>query len=237
MNLSHRRATIDVLAAHLCNILWYHACALTPLPRRRVRRPQPVWCSQVCYASMVSRNAAWRAHRRHPNQATLAALRRATNEFHHSARRARCSHWASFLQDMRDLVQHDPRRAARLTPRHFNRRARDPPLRMRASAGEAPQLSEAPDPDPLSHWSQHFQTVSKPRRLRRKRGHFQRISHRAAWLRSSMSRRSGDMDFEFSFADLATARRHIDSSTAVGVDGIPYSALLQDLPWWSSCLS
>ena len=75
VDLLHRRSVLDVLTAHLCSILWEHASRIYPLPRvARARRKQPVWWTQECYRSMVSWNAAWRAHRRRRTAESQAAL-------------------------------------------------------------------------------------------------------------------------------------------------------------------
>ena len=78
-----RRASLDILYAELCTIIWSFAG-----PARMQGVPkQPSWWNDACYDALVARNAAWRRRRRHPCPETEQEFRTARNSFHRVVRR------------------------------------------------------------------------------------------------------------------------------------------------------
>ena len=199
------------------------------VPRRR----QPSWWTHECYSACFARNGAWRDYRRDPNPMLHARFRAARLAFHRTVRSARRSFWSQWQSRVTSLSESQRRLAASVIRHTFRGPAH-------SRGDQSDQVRWSPDgnscisqQEVLDNWRRHFASVGASSSSL---GSFDEdfhavVSARFLTVRSVCAEGSGLFDAPFSASEVRHALT-LCSDSAAGFDGLPYSLLKLNFPWW-----
>ena len=231
-----RQLALDVLNWKLVSWLWDRAIACggvhysTTHPGRSFRRRR--WWNAACKALWTRRQEAFIAWRQNPAPSLHAAYKEARNAFAHEVRRVRRASWRSFAEDLLGTASHDPRRAARVVSRESAASTRSAPPSMQDPATGAALSPSAS----LNGWASHFAAVGRQESPDFDQHFLRRLQRRLRRLRANVVPGTGDMDYPFTEPELLQARQAVSTSTAPGLDGLPYACFSVDWQPWNQAL-
>ena len=224
---------VDQLHDQLLSVLSWHS----PRPRMVPRRRQPSWWTHECYSTCVARNGAWRDYRRDPNPMLHARFRAARLAFHRTVRSARRTYWSQWQSRVTSLSESQPRLAASVIRHTFCGPAHsrgDQSDHVRWSLDGNSCISQQ---EVLDNWRRHFASVGASSSSLGSFGEdfHAVVSARFLTVRSVCAQGSGLFDAPFSASEVRHALT-LCSDSAVGLDGLPYSLLKLNFPWWQDAL-